>query len=335
MTLATQHAFLILSYCLVVGWRLRRIRMRWQLPLLHGPDYFMGLRVPQGFTEGMGARLMTIHRRWLLLPWVVEAISVFALLWTGQFYKWLMLLLSVNAALELVNWLLLLRRLRKTVKPFAIEEAPTPIALPLQTRKLSAYTKPWLEVAIGVTLAACFSLIIWHGGENRFRIVLIAAYVQLGLLLIKRSVVDWRSRVPVENAEGYHHLQELRRTMFIDQCDWLRGFAALFVGIMTVVAFYGEDAGRWMTSVWLVLTMVMMWTMSRETRRWMAVSTALKPLKPKRMAPENVSGPFLYRPDHPAVFVPRQRGFALNLGNPRTMICAAYVVGGLILGIMR
>jgi hypothetical protein len=332
MSLGTQHGFLILTYCLVVGWRLRRLGMRWRLPLTHGPEYFVGLRVPKGFATSTGTRLMIGYRCWLLLPWVVEAISASALISAGQYYSWLGVLISGGAALDLTNWLFLLRRMRKTVKPFAIEEAPTPIALPLLTRKLRTYTKPWVEVLIGATLTACFSLIVWHGGGNRFRVVLIAAYVQLGLLLIKRSLVDWRTRVPVDNAEAYHHLQELRRTVFIDQVDWLRGFAALFVVILTIVAFFGEDAGRWMTTVWLVLTVTMMLVTARETRRMTAVASALKPLKPKRMAAEEVNGAFLYRPDLPAVFVRRQRGYALNFGNPRTLICAAYVLGGLILG---
>ncbi len=332
MSIGTQHAFLILTYCIVVAWRLRRLGMRWRLPLMHGADYFIGLRVPGEFTESTRARLMTAYRRWLLLPWFVEAITLSALLWTGQYYNWLGVLIAGNAALELANWLLLLRHMRRIVKPLAMEEPPTPIALPLTTRTLGAYTKPWVEVLIGATLAACFTLIVWHGGEDRFRVVLIAAYVQLGLLLIKRSLVDWRTRVPVENAEAYHHLQELRRTAFIAQVDWVRGFAALLVVIVNIVAFFGEDAGRWMTTVWLVLTMTMMWMMARGTRRMIAVAASLKPLKPKGMAAEDVSGAFLYRPDLPAVFVRRQSGYALNFGNPRTMICGAYVLGGLILG---
>jgi pimeloyl-ACP methyl ester carboxylesterase len=331
MSPTTQHVFVILAYVLVVVWRLRRIRLRWQLPLMHGPDYLMGLRVPPGFMEETGARLIANYRRWLILPWAVELVSVVTVIFIGHFYDWTSWLIIAFSLLDMATWLLLLRHTRMQVKPFAIEVAPTPIALPLQRRELRSYTRPWIEITIGATLVTCFSLIIWHGGDNRFRIVLTLAYVQLGLLLIKRGLVDWRTRVPVENAEGYHQLQESRRTHFIHECDWIRGFATLFTVILTVSEFFGATAGQWMVVVWLALALVMMSSMARDSRRLLQLATALKPLKPKRVWATDVHSAFLYRPDFPAMFVRRQSGFAINFGSPRTMITTAYLAIGVIL----
>lgn len=332
MTPATQHLFLIFTYCLILFARMRRLAIRWRRPLMGSPGYFAGLRVPEGFLKARGARLLILYRRWLLLPWLVEACVLGALIATGRFYDWLTPLIIGISVLDVANCLVLLRQIRKMVKPFAVEELPTAIALPLETRTLRAYTRRWLEILIVLSLATCFSLIFWHRSEHPWRIVLLATYVQLGMLLIKQSLVDRRTRVPVENAQAYHYLQELRRNAYINECDWVRAFAALFVVILTTVDFYGKAVGQWMSLPWLALAAVMMARTARESRRVLQLTASLKPLKPRLVPVENVATTFLYRPDHPAMFVKRERGYAVNFGSPRTMICSAYVIGGMILG---
>lgn len=336
MSESTQHGILFLTYAIIVVWRLRRIGMRWSLPLMRGTEYFLGLRVPEGFLAARGAALLAAYRRWLVLPWMIEATAAVALASTGQLVNWIVTLIVGGTVLELAAWILLLKRMRKTIKPFAIEEPPTAIALPLETRTVGAYTKPWIEALIVGMLVTSSALILWHGGENRFRIVLIGAYVQLGLFLIKQAVVALRTRVPVENADGYHQLHEYRRHLYVNQCDWLRGFAALFMVVLTVEAFYGADAGRWMSVIWLGITIIMMSAMAREARTVMQLSAALKPLKPKPVGlsngPQDSTSVFLYRPDYPAMLLRRRGGYALNFGSPRTLISVAYLIGALILG---
>lgn len=336
MTEQTREFFQVAIYVGLFLLRLWLVRGRWKMPRMHGPDYFLGKRVAADFYPGPGARILASYHRALLLPWLLEAIAIVALLATHRFFENITWLLLAVMVVTVGNHVLALRRAWKQVTPYIIVGNPPPkVALPLEARELKHYTHPVLEAALVLVTVACVAILIWHDGFTAHLLpVLLVCYLQVGLVLIKRSLVDWRSPLPADQAEKYHRLREAQRAFFMRTCDWLRAFGGIFLVMLVVATLRGEDAVRW-ASATLGIGFLIAYTIGtmRDMRLVMSLSSEVRPVKVRRTTPdESVHHVVIYRPELPLMFVRRARGWALNFGNPRALMYAGYLIAGMILG---
>ncbi|HEV8148516.1 MAG TPA: alpha/beta hydrolase [Bryobacteraceae bacterium] len=336
MTLQTREFFQMAIYAGLLLLRLHLLRGRWRMPLLHGREYFLGKRVEEGFYEGAGGRILAEYRRFLLLPYLLELLALVALIVTHRLLENITWLLLGGQVVGLTVQAMALRYAWKRAAPFTIAGGPPPkVALPLESRELKQYTHPALEGTLLLVTVASIAALIWHDGfTTHLYPVILVCYVQIGLLLIKSSLVAWRSPLPADQAEPYHRLRQAQRMFFMRACDWLRGFGGLFLVMLVIGTFRGEDALRWASATLGIgyLIAYAIGTM-RDMRRVARLSTEVRPVKLHRATPDNsVQHAIIYRPELPAMFVRRTRGWALNFGNPRALMYAGYLMIGVILG---
>ena len=296
------HAILVGIYGAWTLYRLQSLHLRWRLPLLHGRDYFVGKRVKECFYDGPGAAILASYRRWLIAPFLAEMVVLAALIFSGRLFDWFVWLTLGTLVVGETNYLLAVRRALGSVEPFVVKDAAGEqlVASSLAPRELRRYTHPALEIGMAVASVASVGALIWRFGFTAELLpVAIIAYTQIGLLLVKKSLVEWRTPLPAENTDLFLNLREEQRRYLIRVCDWVRLFATFFLAAITVGKLYGPDAARWASVGGLAMWLIWMAWIVRDMRRLLHLASRLRPLKPRRPQPEDVSRVFLYRPDFP------------------------------------
>jgi len=171
---------------------------------------------------------------------------------------------------------------------------------------------------------------MWH---RAFHLPLLLIYIQIGLLLIKHALVEWRTAMPALQTEAYLEFREQIRKWFIEMCDWMRIHSAAFLASYTAFALIG-DISKDMTVRWAILTP---WTALAATMivRLIYTSNRLRRygrrLDPPRVprASSRAQGFLYYNPDDPALLA--RSPLCFNFANRRTYIYLSYIIGFVLL----
>jgi hypothetical protein len=331
--------FALLTYLFVVGVRVGSFRRRWNLPLVHGTNYFYRMHVVQGFYEGAGRALLQRYRALLLWPYVVESVVLVMLLLRNNYHS-LPTLCLVGIIASVLNQRLSLALVTRSAGKFEekeVDPAPAALTFSLNPRRLSDYTHPGFEIVLASV--ATITLIVLAQMHAAMGPPLVMLYLQIGLLMLKKAIVDWRSAAPLEDSEIYLEVRERRRKLLLFCCDFYRGAVGFVMIKQAVLQLTSGENARWMLqSLYLALSIGCVWFAIVKTNELYAMYRKTKPTlsRKRRLAipdPDGfVAGGFLYfDSDNPAFFVQGPRTVAINAGNYRLLLAATYLLGLLLL----
>lgn len=331
--------FSLLTYLLVVAMRATSFRRRWNMPLLYGPGYFYKLHVGQGFYENTGRKLLQRYHAILLWPYIAE-LAAFLVIMLRHNYQALTSLCLIAILTTVVNQRVSIALLMRSARKFEEKEtdpAPAAISFSLNPRRLADYTNPIFEIVLASVTTVTLIILAQMGAPMGPPLVML--YLQVGLLLIKKAVVDWRTAAPLENSEVYLEVRERRRKLLLFASDFYRG-AVGFVMIKHAAMQVSHNEGvRWaLQYLYLAGTIACVCFAVVKSNELYAMDRKTKPAlsRKRRLAvpdPEGfVAGGFLYfDSDNPAIFVQGPRTVAINAGNHRLLLAATYLIGLLLL----
>jgi len=330
--------FSLLIYFLVVAMRVYSFRRRWDMPLLYGPHYFYRIHVSEGFYEGAGRKLLRLYRTLLLWPFLAE-LAIFAVLMFRRNYDGLTGLCLAAILIMVLNQRLVMAILSKSAKKFEEREhdpAPAAISFSLNPRRLADYSNPIFEI----TLASVITLTLVFLAQMRAPMgpTLLLLYLQIGFLLVKKAIVDWRAAAPLENSEIYLEVRERRRRLLLFGCDFYRGAAGFVMIKEAVFQVTTDERAHWtLQFLYLAVTIACVCFALVKSNELYAMYRKLKPLRDKKRlsAPDPkgfVAGGLLYFDrDNPAVFVQGPKSVTLNAANYRLLLAATYLLGLMLL----
>jgi hypothetical protein len=329
------------------------VRRTLAAPRFHGPDWCFDCRVPDGFYLREGREMLRSLRYRIYLPMAVEAIAGAVLWWQHQ---WLaaFIALGVLYVLNPFYYTALLRGRARWAWKFAVYDQPpvSSVAVAMHRRTLAEFQYPWLQWTLRVALAAALLLLaaVWmRSGFSRGRIVgpTLVLYAELGILLIKRALVEWRVSVtPSVNPERFIEWQDAGRRYFVFLCDYVRVLIVAGLLCWSLAQAWPPD-WQWRPTRlhFLAAAAVIVWLpatihLFRLQARFVALARTLKVemagWRPAQASPPegvfHLFGRLCFEPEEPKALVRGPRGLALNASSKKARIYLAYLAGWSAMG---
>ena len=316
---------------------------RGKQPLLRGKEWFFNVPVQPDFYSCVGRGILRRYWMRMFIPFAADIPLAIGIFISGRYLLLNWLILGLCALIH-INHVYSVDLAERQARAFATPEAQQPLAcmaLSLKPRRLRDYTNAKVEclltLASVVALAGLaryyFAAPEHHNARLIFGVPIVLLYLQLGLLLVKRIIVGWRSPVPQAQAEEHMKVREETRSFYLTICDWHRGClgaAMLFwpIEIRTSGASLGRLMSVWLCT-WLAIgTVATVWV---EIKRKQLVKLGLR-ARPARLPDflrqtEIARWPVCYQPAAPVLMLKGARGYSLNLANTLARLSAAYLVG--------
>jgi hypothetical protein len=320
---------------------------RGRQPLLRGSEWFFNVRVQPEFYTGAGRKIL--HRYWMrmFIPFAVDIPVAIAIFLSGHLLYLNLLILGLCALIHL-NHAFSVDLAERQARVFAVPEAEQPVssmALSLRPRRLRDYTNRKVEWALALCSAFAFAWLARYyvaAPERQnpglvFGLPTALLYLQLGMLFVKRVVVEWRTPVPQAQAAEHLEAREETRKYYLRQCDWCRAAVSAQL-LFWPIELSASPAGlNRLLSIWFAAWMVIaiVGTVWVEIRRRQLVRVALRarPVKlPDFLHQSEIARwPVCYEPSAPLLMLKGARGYSLNLANRLTHVGAAYLAGLVVL----
>ena len=340
------HPQQLMVYFYLLFWlsRIRGVLRRAKQPHLRGEGWFFDVPVEANFYQGPGR--LILRRYWLrmAIPCVLDVPAVVLLL-TG-YTSWLLwVILALVPAIHL-NHLYNVSIAERQAWQFArVEQSQavmtSTVGLSLTPRRLRNYTSWPLEWVLGLATAGAVLALI-HAyrtspQEHSLRLVFwvpgFYLYFQLGILLVKRIIVAWRTPLPTVQTIEYREAKEATRRYYLLMCDWSRIVSTC--GIVFWPILLSAPKGEFESLVkiglgaWLVLTIAgAVWV---EIRRKQLADMGAKvhPIRLPDLMGQAVQAqwPVCFEPQVPMLVLKGGRGYSLNLANTATYLGTAYLIG--------
>ena len=312
-------------------------------PLLRGPEWFFNVHVQTDFYTGAGRKIL--HRYWMrmLIPFAVDIPLAIAIFLFGRLIL-LGWLIAGLCALIHINHTFSVDLAERQARPFAVPEAEQPVAsvaLSLKPRRLRDYANRKVEWALALSSLLAFAWLLryyfaapeHHNLRFVFGVPVLLLYLQVGMLFVKRVVVEWRTPVPRAQEAAYMEAREETRRFYLNVCDWNRAVAAaaiLFWPIRISSSTAGLD--RLLTiwfAVWLVAAIVVTVWVEIRRKQLVTLSLRMRPVKLPEFSRQSeiARWPVCYQPSAPMLILKGAHGYSLNLANTLTHLGAAYLVG--------
>ena len=280
----------------------------------------------------------------MAIPCVLDIPAVVMLL-TGHTSWLLWVILALVPAIH-VNHLYNVNIAERQARQFArVEPALTvmtsTVGLSLTPRRLRNYTNWPLEWALGLATAGAVLALVHvyrtSPQDHSLRLVFLGPgfylYFQLGILLVKRIIVAWRTPLPTVQTIEYREAKEATRRYYLLMCDWHRIAATCGIVFWPLLlsapkAEFESLVKLWL-GVWLVLSIAgAVWV---EIRRKQLADMAVKtqPMRPPDLMGQAgmARWPVCFEPQVPLLVLKGGRGYSLNLANIATHWGTAYLIG--------
>lgn len=317
--------------------RFGSLRRFWQLPHKQGAGWLFTTEVSREFAQGAGARLVRAYRRWLLVPFALDALVIAWLMFKGwAFYLPHEQLLSVILTAVFYNLLVahFAYRVKAMIAPAQVPPV-TAAQLTMEPRRLRDHTHWLVEAALlGLTVAAVALL------ERLHTALLWSGYFQLGLLLLKLVFVRWRMKLPLQRTEEYQRWRIAWLTYH------LRVFDAVRVAVALMTLYFALHQSAWLRggAVLALATLLPLFVYcAREHRRLMRVADEVQPITLARELPPApvaegrffAGGLLYFNRDNPVALARSPGGIALNLAHRSIYLWALYLTGLVLLTVWQ
>jgi len=338
---------LVIFYGLFWLVRINGCVRRGRQPLLRGREWFFNVPVRPDFYTGAGRRLL--HRYWMrmLIPFAIDIPIAAAIFLSGHIalLNWLILGLCALIHVNHVFSVDLAERQARALGACVREQPVTRMELSLTVRRLRDYTNPTLEWIVVLSFAFAFAwLLRQYTSAARhpdprlvFGVPLVLLYLQIGLLVVKRVIVAWRSPVPEQQACEHVRIQEETRRYYVAVCDLCRvsGAATILFWLVQLNvpdALAGRLLGAWFAA-WIAVGLVATVWAEIKRKRLVALALGTRPVTlPDFLHQREIARwPVCYQPEAPMLMLKGARGYSLNLANRLAQLSAAYVAGFAVL----
>jgi hypothetical protein len=190
-----------------------------------------------------------------MAPYAVELSALAAILIFGRLSQ--LLYLAIGAAVLTIVWhVFTVKSAQRQARQFELAEARQPassVAFSLQTRRLGGYTNFKIEAFIAA-FTLCGLGWLAHQRINdpeeslhgMFALPFLLVYLQLGLLLIKRGLIAWRTAIPSDQANDHLEWREHVRRHYLELCDAMRLIFAGGVLMAPIRYALNPQDGSWL-----------------------------------------------------------------------------------------
>ncbi len=329
-----------LMYVFAIVSRYSRLKERWTAPLMRGSEWFFSVAVPPDFIDGPGRDILRRYRLRLFIPWLIEIAILAVILIFGNvlYVPWLIVGIALFTRL---NYYAARQAAENQARRFELPDAQEPVsavALSLAPRTLASYTNRWLEAAIGISFAASFA---WLGyryaiasDPNAMRVLLggavIGFYLQLGLLLIKRAIINAPSVAPADNAEQYLAWRESLRRFSTWLCDFSRLLMLPSLLVLDMLPLIKSKPGSGTLAPILIglfgFFLIATWYEWRRRSAHLEVARRTKPAKLPAL-PGVPASVVCFQPAYPLLLLRNANGYALNLASTTIKMAGLYIAG--------
>ena len=342
----------ILGLLLIVLWRLWGLRQIWSIAKFHGEEWCFDTPVGEGFyTVGEGSVILRAFRARMVAGFSGEVLLTFAGFAVGgpMAAFWAFAAAAATGALHVS---ITCRRFSKEAWKHALpSDAPAPAKriVELVPRSMSDYNFPAWNWALGAgTAAALVGIAIYClratppiNWPSLMLVPAVALYAQAGLLLIRRSLAEWRvCGIPEAFAEPALAWRSEARAFHIFCFEILRSWIVVGLLIWTIhTAYPGLRPAIQIFRHFFVWPLVV-GTIALLLYRQRSFVEAAKRLRGASSPPTqlelpaqlfHLGGLVYHDPEQPAMFVRRGNFFAINLAHPRSQLLAAYLGGWVVL----
>ncbi len=328
-----------------VNWlgRVNGVVRRARQPHLRGDGWFFDVEVPDGFAQGAERQILREYWIRMLAPIGIElAIWIAALaLGPGSWLIWITL--AMVPAIHLNHWYNV-RAAERKARHFSEPEQPKPVAalgLSLTPRRLKDYSNPSIEWGIGIATVAA-AVWLWHiysaesgrySAQRVFWYPAVYLYLQIGVLLVKRVIVSWRSPVPLAQTEEYLAARHAMRRYYLWTCDMNR--IALTLGILLYAVPLSMPAAQakllldGFGAFWLITCLVLLVCVEHKRKQLAQLCAEVKPVRmPNLMGQvDSAKWPLCYEPELPALLLRGSRGSSVNLASSVALLAMVYLAG--------
>jgi hypothetical protein len=286
----------------------------------------------------------------MAIPCVLDIPAVFMLL-AGHTSWLLWVVLALVPAIH-VNHLYNVSIAERQASRFAKAEqghelVTSTVGSSLTPRRLRDYTNWPLEWVLGLATAVAAAALVYlyrtkpeyHSLRLVFSVPGFYLYFQLGILLVKRIIVAWRTPLPTEQTVEHQEAKEATRRYYLLMCDWNRIAATCGVVfwpiLLSVPRAERESLARLWFVVWFALSIAgAVWVEIRR-KRLAQMRVKVRPVRlPDLMGQTGMARwPVCFEPQVPLLVTKGDRGYSLNLAHTTAYWGTAYLVGlaGLVL----
>jgi len=339
----TPNQIFVLLYLFVIVMRMPRIVERWKAPMLRGPEWFFGVAVSADFLKGPGRSILRGYRWRLGIPWAVEIPIIAAIMATGGNKPAILVVLFVVTLGTRFNYYAARQAAENRARAFGTAvggESVSAVTISLEERSLGAYTERWVEAAVILLTAGSIAWLARFyvtGLDHRVirtatNYTVVNAYLQVGLLLLKRAIVHSRSAAPADDPEQYLQWRDGLRRIATAACDYSRIFMALAPLLLDlqISAWPANIQTARAATFAAVIVMMLLGTLWewRKRLRYLEVAKRTRPSKFLVMPQTPDVGRFVcFRPSFPALLLNGPAGYALNLASGTARVAGLYIAG--------
>jgi len=333
------------------------------LPTLNGEKTLFGIVLKDDDFQTYGFPILRKYRRDL---WIIGLISLGVIFLLGWIFPNSLPIAYIFISLAIIYPLF--KYLRETWQ-LRDKSTVSRLATPLKPRHLKDFSNSWVEllviasmIAPFVILAIYYSLlpdvipIHWNlmGEADRwakkdaysvFFLPVLAAFMQVFLIILKQDIIRARFRVPAEQAERILSLKEISLQANVGMIDWCRLVVGVLLGTVSLLILSPvvspSIADPINISIWVNL-LVLFSGIAFYLYRMILVSREIKSLTGQitfQTADEMqgwTDGLFYYNPQDAAFMVekPGGIGYTINFAHRRAVLYIALVLMPILISIL-
>lgn len=339
--------YIVLLYIIFWPIRIRGCFRRWRQPLLRGPEWFFNLPVQSGFYSGPGKKLLRQYRWRIMIPFAFDIPIAAAIFLSGHllYLNWLVIVLC---ALIHLNHVYSVDYAERHAAPWAVPQAEEPTAVTassLSPRRLRDYSSARTEWALALPTVIGFLWLLryyftapqHHDLRLVFGVPLFYLYAQLGLLLVKRYIIAWRSPIPQIDAAQHIAVREQTRAYYLKVCDFHRTVVSASIFLWPLLLTASPAGANHLFALWfwgfLALSLIATVWVEIKRKQLADMSVKARPVKLPDLLHQSelARWPVCYQPSAPLLILKGARGYSLNLANTLTYLSAAYLAGMFVL----
>ncbi len=183
------------------------VRRFWNLPLNHGPAFFLDVEVAPGFYAGEGVGWLKRYRAILLGAYFIEALALVVILVSD---RWNLLPVWAGGTAVFLTAIFLGFTAYTRATLGANPPVRSSAVVSLETRRLGDYISWPAEALMAVIIAVCWALLLTHGDAHvHWNGPVVFTYLLVGLLPFKIGIV--RNSYPAS-------LRKVRGTLPVGGC---------------------------------------------------------------------------------------------------------------------
>ncbi len=332
------------------------------LPTLDGQQTLFGIVLKDDDFRTYGLPILQRYRRDLF---IIALASVCGLLLVGKLLPNSLTIAYIFATLGII--IPLFRYLRQTWE-LRDKSTVSRLATPLKPRCLRDFTNFWFELAVITLAIAPFAVLMFYypslpdvvpihwnaAGEadgwakkdlpSVFFLPVLAAFLQIFLIILKQDIIKARFRVPAEQAEKILSLKEISLQANVGMVDWCRLACGVLLGTVAllVLSTIAPPSVAAALNIFTWVSLVLMLSgMTFFLYRMILVNREIKVLTGQvtfQTAAEMegwTDGLFYYNPQDAAFMVekPGGVGYTINFAHKRAFLYLALIVSPVIFSI--